>query len=79
MVLGERKPGDFHQILEYKGFSHYTCRLHINDLAERGLITDDKMPVNGVGDPDPHVSRLEGLAQPLLQAPSRWSLSLLKG
>jgi len=50
-AMRDGRPRDFHQILELAGFSHNTLRLHLNNLVERGLITRDKMPVNGRGRP----------------------------
>jgi len=49
--LKDGKPREFEQLLREAGFSHNTLRLHLDSLAQRGMIVKDKRPVKGRGRP----------------------------
>jgi len=50
-ALRDGRTRDFHQLLEDVGFSHNTLRLHLDYLVQRGLITREKIPMEGMGRP----------------------------
>jgi len=50
-VLKDRKPKNFHQILDEIGFSHNTLRLHLNSLVQKSLIVREKSPSKRRGRP----------------------------
>ena len=59
-ALRDRRPRDFHQLLEEVGFSHNTLRLHLNNLVERGLIIREKTPTAAPGRPKLTYSMSQG-------------------
>ena len=50
-LFRDGKPREFQQILTEVKFSHNTLRLHLDKLAERGLINKSKQPSKSPGRP----------------------------
>jgi len=50
-IFRDGKPREFQQILAEVEFSHNTLRIHLDKLAERGLINKNKQPAKGPGRP----------------------------
>ena len=50
-LLRDGKPREFQQIFSEVKLSHNTLRLHLDSLADRGLIVKDKQPAKGPGRP----------------------------
>ena len=48
-LLRDGKPKRFEELLSKIGHSHNTLRLHLDSLAERGMISKDKRPSEGRG------------------------------
>lgn len=50
-ALQDGKPKVFIQLLGETGFSHNTLRLHLENLANQGLVVKEKRPTTGLGRP----------------------------
>jgi len=50
-LLKEGKSKKFEELLSKVGYSHNTLRLHLDKLAEEGVISKDKQPSEGRGRP----------------------------
>jgi hypothetical protein len=50
-ALQDGKPKVFAQLLDGTGFSHNTLRLHLENLANQGLLVKEKKPATGLGRP----------------------------
>ena len=50
-ALQDGKPKVFTQLLNETGFSHNTLRLHLENLANQGLVVKEKRPTTGMGRP----------------------------
>jgi predicted ArsR family transcriptional regulator len=50
-LLKDGKPREFKQLLSIIGHSHNTLRLHLDSLADRGLIVKDKQTAEERGRP----------------------------
>jgi predicted transcriptional regulator len=68
-LFRDGKPREFQQILTEIRLSHNTLRLHLDKLAERGLINKSKQPSKGPGRPkivySTPISALKPSAAPL--------------
>jgi predicted ArsR family transcriptional regulator len=50
-LLRDEKPKRFEELLSKGSYSHNTLRLHLDKLAEEGVISKDKLPSKGRGRP----------------------------
>ncbi|MGD0027723.1 MAG: hypothetical protein ABSC91_02150 [Candidatus Bathyarchaeia archaeon] len=51
IAFQDGKPRVFIQLLDVTGISHNTLRLHLENLANQGLVVKEKTPATGMGRP----------------------------